>query len=253
MPNNRAFVLMPFSKVFKEIYDEVYKKVCNANEFDCWRVDELSRPGSITRDIVEGIIEADIIIADLTTKNANVFYELGIAHTIGKKTIMTSQQQANIPFDISNYRIIFYDQTISGSKLLYENLDRALKELKKVIIETANPVQAVLSDRTIFGSKQKIPILKIINVSKLPQPIREIIEKENLMYIDDFKNINIDEIRSKYALGPASMSWILKIIVKNNLFDDYAKLQKYIFKNKISIAYDRRDDSVFLMERFKRY
>ena len=253
MPNNKAFVLMPFNKKFKEIYDEVYKKVCEANEFGCWRVDELSRPGSITQDIVEGIIDADIIIADLTTKNANVFYELGIAHTIGKKTIMTAQQQANIPFDISNYRIIFYDQTISGSKLLYEKLDRALKELKKVIIETANPVQAVLAGRTIFGSKQKIPILKVINVSKLPQSIREVIEKENLTYIDDFKNIDIDEIRSKYALGVASVSWILKIIVKNNLFDDYAKLQKYILKNKISLANDHRDGSVFLTEHFNRY
>ena len=80
-----CFVLMPFEPKYREVYDEVYKPVCSANDLDCWRVDEISRPGSITRDIVEGIIDAEVVIADLTSQNPNVFYELGIAHSVGNK------------------------------------------------------------------------------------------------------------------------------------------------------------------------
>lgn len=72
----KCFVLMPFKERLKEIYTEVYKPVCSENGIECWRVDEIARPGSITRDIVEGILDADIIIADLTTRNPNVFYGL---------------------------------------------------------------------------------------------------------------------------------------------------------------------------------
>lgn len=97
-----CFTLMPFDEKYREIYDNVYKPVCAENGLSCWRVDEVSRPGSITRDIVEGIFDADIVIADLTTRNANVFYELGIAHCSGNKTIMTAQSMADVPFDIGN-------------------------------------------------------------------------------------------------------------------------------------------------------
>jgi hypothetical protein len=146
---NKCFVLMPFDKKFKEVYLEVYQPVCQANNIVCWRVDEINRPGSITRDIIEGILDADIVIADLTTKNANVFYELGIAHTVGNKTIMTSQSIGDVPFDIGNFRVILYEQTIAGSKELYKKLDLAIKELLKALDRTNNPFQDVVSSRSL--------------------------------------------------------------------------------------------------------
>lgn len=71
--NKKCFVLMPFEEKYREIYTEVYKVVCAKNGIDCWRVDEVNKPGSITRDIINGIIKSDIIIADLTARNPNVF------------------------------------------------------------------------------------------------------------------------------------------------------------------------------------
>ncbi len=135
-----CFVIMPFADEYKEVYEEVYKPVCEANEIECWRVDEISRPGSITRDIIEGIIDADIIIADLTSKNPNVFYELGIAHSVGNKTIMTAQSTDDIPFDIGNYRVIVYEQSISGSKKFYAQLQNAIQDLLKALDQTNNPM-----------------------------------------------------------------------------------------------------------------
>ncbi|MCX7111370.1 MAG: hypothetical protein NTX45_14830 [Proteobacteria bacterium] len=54
----KCFVLMPFDERFKEVYTDVYKVVCHDHGIECWRVDEISRPGSITKDIVEGILDA---------------------------------------------------------------------------------------------------------------------------------------------------------------------------------------------------
>ncbi len=116
---------MPFAQSLKEIYTEVYASVCAEREIQCTRVDEIARPGSITRDIIEGILDSDLIVADLSGRNANVFYELGIAHTCGNKTIMTSQDIVDVPFDIRNYRIILYDHSLTGCRKLAADLGKA--------------------------------------------------------------------------------------------------------------------------------
>ena len=125
----QCFVLMPFTQRLYEVYTDVYKMVCEQNELRSWRVDEISRPGSISRDIVEGILDADVVIADLTGRNLNVFYELGIAHATGNKTIMTCQSLEDVPFDIQSYRVIIYEHSLRGCEQLRSDLDRAVKEV----------------------------------------------------------------------------------------------------------------------------
>lgn len=126
-----CFVLMPFAEQFNEIYKEIYKPVCRENNVSCLRADEISRPGIITHDIVREILSADFILADLSSRNANVFYELGIAHQTGKNVILTCQQLSDVPFDVAGHRIILYEQNITGSKELKERLASAIRELLK--------------------------------------------------------------------------------------------------------------------------
>ena len=93
-----CFVIMPF----KEEYASVYNKIKHAAEdenYICKRVDEVAI-GSITKNILQYIFYSKAIIADLTDSNPNVFYELGVAHAIGRKTILITQEE-RIPFDIS--------------------------------------------------------------------------------------------------------------------------------------------------------
>lgn len=231
-----CFVLMPFAEEYKEIYDQVYKPVCESNDLKCWRVDEIARPGSITQDIVEGIIGADIIIADLTTKNANVFYELGIAHTIGAKVIMTCQNGQQIPFDIANYRVIFYEQTISGSKQLSEKLNKAIKELFVAFDLVFNPVQAVLSDFPLVKSKRQVPIARILNFRGLTNRVRTMLENEKIIYADDLKKINLEEIKGKYKLGETSLEQLVFVILKHELYEDLNAIQNFIIKYKLDLS-----------------
>lgn len=122
---------MPFTADFVSVHKRVFKEVCKDNDIECWRVDEKFELGPITREIVKGILDADILIADLTDKYANVFYEVGIAHSISNKTILIAQEKDRdkLAFDLAFYKIIFYENTYDGFLKLHSDLDVAIKSI----------------------------------------------------------------------------------------------------------------------------
>ena len=233
--NKKCFVLMPFDEQYKEIYTDVYKSVCGENDIDCLRVDEIARPGSITRDIVEGILDSDIIIADLTSRNPNVFYELGIAHATGNKAIMTAQSMKDVPFDIANYRVIIYDQSISGAKALKLKLDQSIKELLKALDQTNNPLQDALSHRSSFGSKKKSPLVKYVDLGSLPKRMRDWLNDHGIIYADDVNKIDLEELVNTPGIGKGSLSPFFAQIVENDLFDDAEALQKVVTEKGLKL------------------
>jgi hypothetical protein len=235
----KCFVLMPFSEEFKEIFTEVYKPVCQDNLIHCWRVDEIARPGSITKDIIEGILDADIIIADLTTKNPNVFYELGIAHSVGNKTIMTAQNLADVPFDIANYRIIVYQHSLTGCRELHQKLDTAIKELLTALDRTNNPFQEVASNRATYRFKDKIPLIKFINFSSLKAPIRDYFYKNNIIYKNDLKNSHLEELRNHPEIGTIALNRLIAQLVANDLYDDMEYLHRFIIENRMKVVEEK--------------
>ena len=222
---------MPFAENYLEVYQEVYKPVCAASGIDCWRVDEISRPGSITRDIVEGILDADIVIADLTGKNANVFYELGIAHSVGNKTIMTAQNREDVPFDIANYRVLFYEQTIKGSKQLFLDLDKAIKELMAALDRTNNPLQEALSNRNFIGARKKAALAKYVDMGNLTSNMRRWLQDNDIIYADDVARIDIRKLPGTPGLGQDSISRFLAAILEHDLHPDAKAIQEIIVKH----------------------
>ena len=235
---------MPFSEDLKEVYDQIFRPVCTENEIDCWRVDEIAKPGSITRDIVNGIIEADIVIADLTNKNPNVFYELGIAHSVGNKTIMVSQHKTDVPFDIANSRVIFYEQTIAGAKLFSKSLDQAIKELLKTLEQTNNPVQEVISSRSFFKIKQKTPILSVLNVSALPKAVRDFIKGEGLIYTEDLAKADIESAKTKYHMGKMSLELLDGAMIRKGIYDGVTRLHNIALKYSLDTKGNYRSERV---------
>lgn len=231
--NKNCFVIMPFADKYLEVYKEVYKPVCEANGLDCWRVDEISRPGSITRDIIEGLIDADIIIADLTSKNPNVFYELGIAHSVGNKTIMTAQSTDDIPFDIGNYRVIVYEQSISGSKGLYHKLEGAIQDLLKALDQTNNPFQEVASGKLKIGQKRKIPLSKYVDFASLPWRSRDYLKESKILFVEDLKRLDLEEMANTKGIGKDSLSILVTQLLESDIFEDSEKLQNFILKHNL--------------------
>ena len=129
---------MPFLEEFSALFNslgERYKEdytFTHAGDLDCQQ--------SIIRDIVVGIEQADYIISDLTFRNPNVFYELGLAHAMGKKVIMITQSIDDLPFDIKGYKATQYSTKFYKINELYEALDIILENAKKGTIEFGNPL-----------------------------------------------------------------------------------------------------------------
>jgi hypothetical protein len=136
-----CFVLMPFKEDLKEVYRKAIKPACIKAGFKPLRVDELKGPFNINRKIVEHIFLSDAIVADLTEWNPNVFYEMGVAHAIDNKTIMIIQKRHALPFDVSNYRCIQYQQTKGGLEELTRRIAEALNSIQKWRKYPTNPVQ----------------------------------------------------------------------------------------------------------------
>jgi hypothetical protein len=114
---------MPFDNKLNSLYERL-KSICESLKVECRRADEVAL-GSITKQIIENIFYSDIVIADLTFSNPNVYYELAISHSIGNKTIMISQEE-KIPFDIRQYHVIKYKDSIEGVKVLEGEIKRKL-------------------------------------------------------------------------------------------------------------------------------
>lgn len=131
-----VFILMPFKDELNAVYNTIIKPTVESMGLVCHRADDYKTNKAIIQDIWKAICEAKIVIADLTNLNPNVMYELGIAHTVGKETIMITQRgdkEFKFPFDISHIRRIEYENTAPGGK----NLEYDLKDTIKSIIQPA--------------------------------------------------------------------------------------------------------------------
>lgn len=111
-----AFVLMPFDLLSNWIFLRVIGPALGGAGYVARRADSNLHAVAIMQDVVTGIETADLVIADLTGRNANVFYELGLAHGLNKPVLMIARASGDIPFDLSAYRTIIYSVDLPSDK-----------------------------------------------------------------------------------------------------------------------------------------
>lgn len=126
-----CFVLMPFAEDLRAVYNGAIVPAATDAELECQRADEIMRPGGIMAQVWQALVEARVVVADLTNMNPNVFYELGLAHTIGHDVILLTQDRKWVPFDLQHMRWFKYQLDEHGLHLLKQNLSRAFKEVLK--------------------------------------------------------------------------------------------------------------------------
>lgn len=102
-------MISPFAEPFNEYYQDIVAPAARSVGLDAVRADEIYGVRPIMDDIVRGILDADVIVAEVTTRNPNVNYELGMAHALGKPVVIISQSAEDIPFDYKHVRAIIYD------------------------------------------------------------------------------------------------------------------------------------------------
>ena len=124
-----CFVLMPFREPFLRLFQDHIKPTLEAAGLRVVKSNDLFTPTVIVEDIWEYINKARFLMADVTGKNPNVFYELGIAHTVGKDAIILTQSEDDIPFDLRHLRHLTYVDNQEGWRALKANLGHAVKAL----------------------------------------------------------------------------------------------------------------------------
>ena len=155
MPEKSCFVIAPIGEEASDIRqrsDQVLKHVIRPPfekaGYSVVRADEISRPGWITLQIVEKLIASEIVVADITGQNPNVFLELGIRHSFQRPIIHIIQEEESIPFDVSTFRTIKFNypdpDALADAR---SKLDKQIKD-----IEGGAPVDTLV--RTALSMKQ---------------------------------------------------------------------------------------------------
>lgn len=209
---NICFIISPIGREgtdihtrFMEVYRYVIRPAIDNSGYTIRliRADEISRTGSFIKDILENIYNSFIVIADLTDQNPNVFYELGVRHSLSPRTILIAQSIDDIPSDLREYRAIVYDASAKGASEFATRLKGFLQEIFKEPDRADNPVLDRLGpiiDSRIANLQQENEELKSQisfflqrGEEKKPQPKREDVRKR-IERILNLKNAEIQSI-----------------------------------------------------------
>jgi len=157
---NQCFVIMPFDGLFRSQYERVIRPAVEASGLTCVRGDEIFTKPQIMADIWETIRKSRVVLAELSGKNANVFYELGLAHAIGKPSIIVTRNEADVPFDLRALRYLYYD---TNDPFWGESLSRAITEM----------LRSILTEETFGSGLEGIQMSSTLAIPETPKkPIK---------------------------------------------------------------------------------
>ena len=122
---NLLSVMMPFATSFDAVY-KTLKRTAKKLRLDCLRADDIWENPAVIQDVFSLIYRSRIIICDCTARNPNVFYETGIAHTLGREVILITQAKQDIPFDLQHLRYVKYMNDSGGRAALSKKLEQKI-------------------------------------------------------------------------------------------------------------------------------
>lgn len=155
--------MMPFGGDFEDYYKEIYHPAIEECDLLPRRADSIYRPSPILHDIWSFINDSFLVIADITGRNPNVMYELGLAHAIAKPAIIISNSIDDVPFDLRALRILLYNT----------NKPNWATELKKSIVRSIKEIITSPSD-SILPTFLNVTTSKKEEVSEVKKDLIEI-------------------------------------------------------------------------------
>ena len=127
--NNLVVVMMPFEVGFAPVYEAISGAAADAG-MECKRADDIWRHDVVMDEVVELIAEGKIVVCDISGRNANVFYETGIAHCLGKSVILLTRNDDDVPFDLKHRRYLSYLPNAEGLSAMRMQLSDRIRHLK---------------------------------------------------------------------------------------------------------------------------
>lgn len=177
-------MIMPFSLPIGDYYKAIYKPALESAGLQVTRGDDFFNPRPILDDIRSSVTSSDLLLADLTGRNPNVFYELGLAHAIGKPVILTTQQIDDIPFDLRHIRVIEYNlHNPDWANLLKDNIEKAARSA--LLEQTPWPLPLV---QTSTAMDLPLGLQKCLKQGSIDLFFREANADRNLQKEDAIRN-----------------------------------------------------------------
>ncbi len=207
-PKPFVFVLMPFDSSFDDIYKFGIKGAAQDAGAYAERIDEQIFTEGILDRVFNQINKADVIVADMTGRNANVFYEVGYAHALGKIVLLLTQDVSDIPFDLQHHQHTVYKGKIETlRKQLTSKLEWAILESKKIqTISARNPYEVSVGDLFLppgFSGDTAPTVLTIPDAS-------------------DIKDLSLI-VRNSSAETTSHASYLYLFSDKNSVFEVHAR------------------------------
>jgi DNA-directed RNA polymerase len=123
-----------------KVMEYIIEKAVSEYGYSVTRADQMDQPGSITNQVIQKTVNSELVIADLTDHNPNVFYELAVRHATGKPYIQLIKSTNSIPFDIADLRTINYGLEVDEAERAREQIQGLLQSLKEGEPEFDNPI-----------------------------------------------------------------------------------------------------------------
>lgn len=190
------------------ILDAVIRPLLDKKDIKIFVSHEISTQGSITKQIIEHLLQDDLVIANLTELNPNVMYELAVRHCKRLPVVAIAEEGTNLPFDISDERTIFYRNDMAGAYELSPALDEAI-ELALQDKKPDNPIYRVAQGIVIKESTETVTAEKYI-----------------IDRLDKLESIITNNLRSDIRTDTSSASGTIDITLKGSLknYDVFAKM-----------------------------
>jgi hypothetical protein len=178
----------PIRAAADDFMEYIVRPVVTSKElgYEAIRADNLNEPGRITSQIIKLLIDAELVVADLTTNNANVFYELSLRHAIGKPVVHMAHEGTPLSFDVRDNRTIFYTMHSRGAEQAREELTKQINHVRQQGYKPMNPILEIAAILSLEGSS--IPEQAAIG---------QVLER-----IEDL-NLNVSDIRQQMRMEAA--------------------------------------------------
>lgn len=232
-----CFILMPIADQdgydkghFMRVYQHLIKPACEKAGFKPVRADDEVKTNYIVIDVIKKIIESDIVICDLSAKNPNVLYELGIRQAFNKKSVLIKDNKTNRIFDIQGLRTIDYDEN-----LRIDEVQKSINSIAKTLKETSESQAKDINSLIQLLSIKPAEITSGVEISRESQLIME--------SLHDLGNrlTRIETNNSKTNVAPVEPKGF-------NINGFIIEIGESLFENETYIGnlFDANDDAIFV-------
>lgn len=225
----KCFVICPIGdeessqrKRSNQVLKHIISPICNELGFDVVRVDQIHAVDKIDNTILEYLSTAELVIADLTDYNPNVFYELGYRHALGKPMIPIIELGTSIPFDLSSIRTISY---VTNDLDKVEEVKSRLRETIIALNIQENSSEEHYQDENSVGIN---PIPYLLNITDELTEIKSLIKSNNDELVEKIFNLSMNKIKENSAsVEDRAMDRFFDVIINNpSKLDSFLKIAK---------------------------